>query len=160
MHHPSKLGEDELERLFQENYGLLVSQAISFNPRTQYELDDYIQIAAIGMMKACKNFDSTKSKFSTFATVCIRNALLNHIRGEKKKRPYLSDKLDENITYDKEHIDEIMPSNITQNEGFAIRMILEGYTYSEIADALGTSKQTVQNILYGLYRKIREANEI
>ena len=37
----------ELETLFDRHYGLLVSQAISFRPPTQADLDDYIQIAKL-----------------------------------------------------------------------------------------------------------------
>ena len=158
--HHSKSDKEQLERLFQENYGLLVSQAISFRPRTQNQLDDYIQIAAIGMMKACENYDETKSKFSTYAIVCIKNSLNNHIRKENKPRPISSANMDEFKAYLAESLDEVLPTNMGLVEGGILKMKQEGYTYTEIGDLYSLSKQQVQTMLYNLYRKIRKANDI
>ena len=158
--HHSKSDKDQLERLFQENYGLLVSQAISFRPRTQNQLDDYIQVAAIGMMKACENYDETKSKFSTYAIVCIRNSLSNHIRKESKPRPFSSANMDEHEVYTKESLHEALPNTLTQMEVACLYMMLDGYTYNEIAKSYGLVKQQIQTIVYNSYRKIRKANDI
>jgi RNA polymerase sigma factor (sigma-70 family) len=158
--HHSKSDKEQLERLFQENYGLLVSQAISFGPRTQNQLDDYIQVAAIGMMKACENYDETKSKFSTYAIVCIRNALKNHLRKENKPRPIPSANMDEHKICTKESLHEILPDTLTLIELECIWMMLEGYTYNEIAKEYGLAKQQIQTIVYNSYRKIRKANDI
>jgi RNA polymerase sigma factor (sigma-70 family) len=158
--HPSRPDKEQLEKLFQDNYGLLVSQAISFRPRTQSELDDYIQIAAIGMMKACQGYDETKAKFSTYAVSCIRNALKNHLRKESKPRPLSTANMDDHKTYIKESLYEVLPSSLTKLEKECLYMMLEGHTYNEIAKDYGLSKQQIQTIVYNSYRKIRKANDI
>ena len=44
--------------------------------------EDMIQVGMVGLCKAADKYDERKVKFSTFACVCIRNA----IRDELKKR--------------------------------------------------------------------------
>ena len=73
------------ESLVIENYGLVVSQALKLVVQKQ-DLDDYIQVGLMGLLKAIRNYNPEKSKFSTFATVCIRNEILKFI---KKKKRYL-----------------------------------------------------------------------
>ena len=158
MSHHSK--QEQLEKLFQDNYGLLVSQAISFRPRTQNELDDYIQIAAIGMMKACQNYDEEKGKFSTFAIVCIRNGLKNHVRKESRNDLIFLDNMDKFKVYIAESLDEILPSNLSMIESGILKMLLSGHTYKEIGDVYRIPVFKVKNITYNAYRKIRKANEI
>ncbi len=154
----SKLNE-KLEKLFEDNYGLLVSQAISFRPKNQSELDEYIQVAAIGMMKAYENYDEERSKFSTFAIVCIRNSLKNHIRKESKPRPITAD-LEWWPVKEELHLEDILPDDITDVEFIIIIMKLEGYTYKEISDTIRIPILRVKNKLYNTYRKIRKANEV
>lgn len=152
--------KEQLEKLFQDNYGLLVSQAISFRPRTQDELDNYIQVAAMGMMKACEGYDKSRAKFSTYAVACIRNALKNHIRKENKPRPLSTANMDEHKTYMKESLHEVLPDSLSQIERECLYMMLDGNTYNEIASNYGLSKQQIQTIVYNSYRKIRKANDI
>ena len=103
--------QKELEGLFDQHYGLLVSQAISFKPRNKEELDEYIQIAAIGMIKAINTYDESKSKFATYAIVCIRNSLKNHLRKLSKTQDEAQ--LDcEIVTTTRETIDEYLPSTL------------------------------------------------
>ena len=75
------------EELVCKNYGLVVSQALSFsNENSQFLLEDYIQVGLIGLLKAIREYKEDKAKFSTFATVCIRNHMLNLLRRTKNKK--------------------------------------------------------------------------
>ena len=68
------LEKEELEeKLIREHYGLVISQALYFLDDSSFE--DYIQAGLIGLLKAIRNYDENKAKFSTFATVCIRNEI-------------------------------------------------------------------------------------
>lgn len=157
----SKLSKLELEKLFEDNYGLLVSQALSFCPRNQNELDDYIQVAAIGMMKACETYDADQSKFSTFAIVCIRNAIKNHLRKEKKSnRLAFYDDLDRRQAYIADSLFDVLPDSLTEKEKFVIKLRIEGYSYKEAAELLNMPVHRLKNFVYNTYRKIRKANEV
>ena len=53
--------------------------------------DDLIQEGYIGLLKAEKSYDPNKGvKFSTYATMCIRNAMLLYMRQIKKDRKNIS----------------------------------------------------------------------
>jgi len=73
---------EELEsELIHKHYGLVVSQALSFlRDDRRSNLEDFIQVGLIALLKAIRKYDKTKSKFSTFATLCIKNEFLNYRR--------------------------------------------------------------------------------
>ena len=71
------------EELIHDHYGLVVSQALYFLNDSNF--DDYIQVGLIGLLKAIREHDPERSKFSTFATVCIRNAINNLKEKDEKK---------------------------------------------------------------------------
>lgn len=48
--------------------------------------DDYIDICYIGYVKALKNYDSSKSKATTYIYKCIENELLQYLRKENAKK--------------------------------------------------------------------------
>ena len=63
-----KFSEDPETQLVNEHYGLVVSQAIRLSSQ-QSDLEDYMQVGFIGLLKAIRNYNPEKSQFSTFATV-------------------------------------------------------------------------------------------
>lgn len=147
--------DNRLERLFSNHYGLVVSQALSFRPLTQDELDEYIQIASLAMITAYDKYDSEKAAFSTYAIQCIRNAIKNHLREITKHRHV---KLAEYSYDETESIDDILP-DLTEEEKRIILLKVMGYSVSEISSETNSTKHRVKNVLYKLYKKIREANE-
>jgi RNA polymerase sporulation-specific sigma factor len=48
--------------------------------------DDAFQIGCLGLMKAARNYDPTRGKFSTLAMIEIRNAIMHSIRESKAVR--------------------------------------------------------------------------
>lgn len=52
--------------------------------------DDLFQCGYMGLWKACKRFEETKSKFSTFACKCIKNEMLLFLRQENKQKGQIS----------------------------------------------------------------------
>lgn len=152
--------KQQLERLFEDHYGLIVSQAISFCPRSQNELDDYIQVAAVGMIKAFENFDPARAKFSTYAIVCIRNHLKNHIRTERKNKILYLPDLDNKAVYMSETLFNVLPDSLSTREKKLIQMKMMGYSYREMAEELSMPIFRVKSLTYNTYRKIRKANDI
>ena len=47
--------------------------------------DDYLQEALIGLLRAVRTYDERNAEFSTYASSCIRNALVSALRKELKR---------------------------------------------------------------------------
>ena len=73
------------ENLIRKHYGLVVSQALKFIGSDKQLLEDYIQVGLIGLLKAVRKYDKDRSRFSTFATTCIKNELINFVNRSVKR---------------------------------------------------------------------------
>lgn len=52
--------------------------------------EDMIQVGMVGLVKAADKFDESKSKFSTFAVLCIRHAIQDELRKRNKEPKMMS----------------------------------------------------------------------
>lgn len=153
----SNKDKTELEKLIKQNYGLIVSQALSFNPKTNDQLDEYIQVGSLAMMRAIKNFDESKgAQFSTFACHCISNSIKNYI---KKNNKIVEQELIETEAKQRQNFMELVPDNLADIELEIIELKLSNHSIKEISDKIGYPVIKVRNILYKIYEKIRNANE-
>lgn len=77
---------EEQAKLVTENMRLVphILKKLGILP-SNYEFDDLIQLGNIGLMKAAITFDSSKAKFATYASTCIRNEIYMYLRKENKK---------------------------------------------------------------------------
>lgn len=72
--------ERAMERLIEQNSGLVRSIALRFKERGT-EFEDLMQIGMIGMIKAIRSFDTTRSNaFSTYAVPLIIGEIRRHLR--------------------------------------------------------------------------------
>ncbi len=75
---------EDLDNLIADNMGLVYAQLYRFNKINDDEAFSYAMEA---LMNAAKTFDASKGfKFSTYATVCIYNAVGCYLRTLNKKR--------------------------------------------------------------------------
>ena len=155
------------EKLIHQHYGLVISQALSFlDEDNRSNLEDYIQVGLIALLKAIRKYDETKSKFSTFASLCIRNEFLNYKRKDpKRKNPkiiydtnLMNSFVGEQRYLDKDKIIDLIPDYLSSNEKFILQMKLENYTNAEICDFLNCTRVVLNKKLETLFEKIREAN--
>ncbi|MHA2358543.1 MAG: sigma-70 family RNA polymerase sigma factor [Candidatus Heimdallarchaeaceae archaeon] len=153
QHHT--LSKDEIVT---QNYGLLVSTAQRFYPSTKDELEEYIQVGSIGMLKAIDTYDSSKSKFTTYACSCIFNEIYNYLRKLKKHQNNVHDIVDfeERQQID---IEDYFPEDLTEKERFILKLRLHDYTRKEISDILGESENSTKYLIRKTLQKIRKANE-
>ena len=140
-----KFSEDPETQLVNEHYGLVVSQAIRLSSQ-QSDLEDYMQVGFIGLLKAIRNYNPEKSQFSTFATVCIRNEIFRYMRKNKKKPINLTIKKDNWYTT-KEQLWELVPDCLTEKEKLVRQMKSENYTHKEIAEKLSCPKGQIKHIV-------------
>lgn len=151
------------EQLVHTHYGLVVSQALRFS-NNRSSVEDYIQVGLIGLLKAIRNYDSEKSKFSTFATVCIRNEIFRYSRKNKPKT-IPPDAQVKSVIYrtddwyiPTEGIWEYIPEGLTDKEKLVLQMKFENYTHKEIADTISCSKGRVKNILKKIISLLQRVN--
>ena len=76
--------------LIEHNLRLVVHIAKKYTTSEQ-ELEDYTSIGTIGLIKAIDSFEDNKGfKISTYASRCIENEILMHIRSSKKQKAEVS----------------------------------------------------------------------
>lgn len=72
----NKSRESLEEKLYRENLGIIISQAIKYPPTSICDIDDYIQIGSLALLESIWKFKpSRNTKWSTFATTCVGRAI-------------------------------------------------------------------------------------
>jgi len=96
-----KLGSYEARnQLIERNLRLVVYTAQKFD-NTNVCVEDLISIGTIGLIKAVESFDNSKNiKLATYASRCIENEILMHLRKVAKQRQEVS--IDEPLNTDAE----------------------------------------------------------
>ncbi|MFC4411048.1 RNA polymerase sporulation sigma factor SigK [Chungangia koreensis] len=76
--------EDARHELIERNMRLVAHIVKKFHPKHE-QLDDYISIGTIGLMKAVGSYTpDKKTRLATYAARCIENEILMHLRSQKK----------------------------------------------------------------------------
>jgi RNA polymerase sporulation-specific sigma factor len=78
----------------------LVAHIVKKYSHSQDELDEYISVGTIGLIKAVTSFDPKRSKLATYAGRCIENEILMTLRSDRKHRNDVS--LQSSVGTDKE----------------------------------------------------------
>ena len=109
-----KNGSDEAKnQLIERNLRLVVYTAQKFD-NTAANIEDLISIGTIGLIKAVSSFDNSKNiKMATYASRCIENEILMHLRKIAKIRKEVS--LDEPLNTDADG-NELCISDVLSSE--------------------------------------------
>ncbi len=100
-------------QLIERNLRLVVYTAQKFE-NTNVNIEDLISIGTIGLIKAVSSFDTSKNiKVATYASRCIENEILMHLRKVTKLKREVS--LDEPLNTDSEG-NELCISDILSSE--------------------------------------------
>lgn len=76
--------EEAKHELIERNMRLVAHIVKKFHPKHE-QLDDYISIGTIGLMKAVASYTpDKKTRLATYAARCIENEILMHLRSQKK----------------------------------------------------------------------------
>lgn len=101
------------QKLIEHNLRLVVYIAKKFD-NTETELEDLISIGSIGLIKAINSFKIDKNiKIATYASKCIENEILMHLRKISKSKQEIS--LNEPLSSDMDG-NELMLSDIVPSE--------------------------------------------
>lgn len=180
------LGDTSVRRtLIERNLRLVAYIARKFE-NTGVGMEDLVSIGAIGLIKGVNTFDATKHiKLATYASRCIENEILMHLRKTSKLRLEIS--IDEplNIDWDgnelllsdilgtdsddiskrlEDEVDKqlllkaLMRLNDREKRIMELRFGLFGneeYTQKQVADMLGISQSYISRLEKRIIRQLR-----
>lgn len=137
------------------------------------DVDDLVQEGLIALLQAIPQFDPAKEKrFSAFAQVCIANRMRSFVRRELKAASPAEDLLrvleaqgefvdpdtPESILLEKENFQtarmQVM-ALLSDREWEILQCMMEGTTYAQAAQRLGTTPKVIDNAMQRIRRKMR-----
>ena len=141
--------------LIEHNLRLVVYIAKKFD-NTGVSVEDLISIGTIGLIKAINTFNPEKNiKLATYASRCIENEILMHLRARKKTSREVS--LYEPIGTDREGNEIQLFDVIETDDQEAHRKIEEKddilKLYQHVESKLSTRERLVLKMRYGLYNE-------
>ena len=148
----SKLKSDPKvkELLIEHNLRLVVYIARKFD-NTGVDIEDLISIGTVGLIKAVNSFDPDKNiKLATYASRCIENEILMHLRRVVRLRAEVS--LDEPLNVDNEG-NELVMADILGTEddvGKELEAQAEHKLLNEALDRLSRRERTIMQMRFGL----------
>ena len=147
---------DELAKktLVERNLRLVVYIAKKFE-NTGVGLEDLISIGTIGLMKAINTFNTDKKiKLATYASRCIENEILMHLRSTKKlgAEVYLNEPIGKDKDDNEISLIDILENdekNIEEEIDFKLKM---KQIYEKIKSVLKKREQIIIELRFGLRR--------
>ncbi len=137
--------------LIERNLRLVIYIAKKFE-NTGVELEDLVSIGSVGLIKAVSTFNYEKNiKLATYASRCIENEILMHLRKTTKQKLEVS--LDEPLNYDKDG-NELLLADILVAEGEStsknMEISAEKQFLKQAIDKLNKREQTIMILRFGL----------
>ncbi len=168
-----RLGDDKAFQILSSRYaGLILSIAARYSAMG-LDRNDFSQEGLLGLLWACKAYDSQKSSsFKNFAALCINRRFLSLVRKDKSKSAIPKENLipienleisdentsnPENLILQKEQaedFDRLLKNRLSSLEQKVLRLYLSGISYSDIAKQLSTSSKSVDNALQRIRKKL------
>ncbi|MBQ7373770.1 MAG: RNA polymerase sporulation sigma factor SigE [Clostridia bacterium] len=150
----SRLSDDEegvRSLLIEHNLRLVVYIARKFD-NTGVELDDLVSVGTIGLIKAVKTFNTEKNiKLATYASRCIENEILMHLRRVVKLKGEVS--LDEPLNVDYEG-NELLLSDVLGTDTDVVYKDIELSAEKEILnkaiEKLSPREKQIMRLRFGL----------
>ncbi len=138
--------------LIEHNLRLVVYIARRFD-NTGVELDDLISVGTIGLIKAVNTFNAEKNiKLATYASRCIENEILMHLRKTVRIKSEVS--LDEPLNVDFEG-NELLLSDVLGTDGDCVFTSIESSIDEELLkkalDTLPAREKRIVALRFGLY---------
>ncbi|MCI8529750.1 MAG: RNA polymerase sporulation sigma factor SigK [Lachnospiraceae bacterium] len=143
----------QAQKILVERNLRLVVHIVKKYQNADEDMDDFISIGCIGLIKAIKTFDDKKGRLATYACRCIENELLMFLRGKRKSSREVS--LFEPIGQDKEGNEIHLVDVIEQNQPDIVEnMELTGNIkrlFALMNTKLTERERQILTMRYGLY---------
>lgn len=140
------------EELIEPHTALVRSVALKFKTRRD-ELEDFIQVGYIGLLKSAGSFRGGV-KFSTYAYKAIFWEISNY----KKKNRFKMSELKSDLV-DNRYISKLDTSSLTPDELEVMKLRVDGYTpIRNIAITLNKSTATIYRLFKSAINKLNDSN--
>lgn len=145
-------GEEGIkDKLIEHNLRLVVYIARRFE-NTGVDLDDLISVGTIGLIKAVNSFNAEKNiKLATYASRCIENEILMHLRKAVKIKSEVS--FDEPLNTDWEG-NELLLCDVMGTDGDVVYKKIENGVENELLiealEKLNAREKEIMQLRYGL----------
>lgn len=163
-------GEYENLQIIIDRYLPLIIKTVK-NYCPENEVEDAMQEATFALYSAVKAYNPQKACFSAFATVCIKRAVIAHLRKNNSQKAipdellFSIDEADipiaatpESILIEKEDYKTLTDNirlELSKLEYNVLQSFLEGKSYTEIAKGLNITEKAVDNALARIRKKIK-----
>lgn len=118
------------EKIAMHNIRLVIYEVVNKFKFVKYDKKDLISIGNIGLMNAINTFDISRNvEFATYATRCIDNEILMHLRNTKKDKNI--DSLDRTINYSNDGNELKLKDVLKDNTN-----VEDDYTHNEVHSIL------------------------
>jgi RNA polymerase sigma factor (sigma-70 family) len=144
------------QELILSNTGLVVKIAKNFKPRNPTELDEYVQLGRIGLLKAIRRYNPSIGKLSTYAWYYIHGEIARYITKENKHVMCSLDSVAEEINIPAESIEDALPNSLTDTERQIIKMRLANHSFSAIGDSFGKTRFWANKVFHSAIVKIQD----
>lgn len=139
------------DKLIEHNLRLVVYIARRFE-NTGVDLDDLVSVGTIGLIKAVNSFNCDKNiKLATYASRCIENEILMHLRKTVRLKSEVS--FDEPLNTDWEG-NELMLSDVMGTDGDVVYKRIENGVDAELLGValtkLNDREREIMELRYGL----------
>ena len=143
--------ENAKSKLIEHNLRLVVYICKKFSA-TNVEMEDLISVGSIGLIKAINSFKLEKNiKLATYASRCIENEILMHLRKTSKLKAEIS--LDEPLTVDGDG-NELVLADILGVESDSVTSNIEKSTEKELLwksiQKLSVKEREIMILRFGL----------
>lgn len=143
------------------------------------DFDDVVQEGLLGLDTAISTFDPQKSKFGTFAYVCIKGSILNAVKRANSlknsplntslpitdsrvddERPFVSPENSAIITENLIELVESIKSVLSDFEKQVFNLyFMQNLGYTQIAETLGVLPKSVDNAICRIKDKVKKIKE-
>lgn len=149
-------------KLITHNLRLVVYIAKKFES-TKINIEDLISIGSMGLIKAVQTFKMEKNiKLATYASRCIENEILMHLRKTQKSRQDVS--LDEVLNVDSEGNEMVLADILCSNDDQALDEMTKDEEQRKLFEAIETLNKKEKEIIsmrYGLFgREVMTQKEV
>ena len=99
----------------QKHLGFIISVARKFRYSSYEELDEYIHLGKIGLLKAYRKFDKNRgTQLTTYAWYYIRKEIIQHIKFKNKGMCSLSPQFDQPV-WPKDNFSHYLPDDLSES---------------------------------------------
>lgn len=168
---------EEAVSLIMDKYEPIIKSMASYyirNNDAKLDYDDLLQEGRLGLLQAIRSFDEDKNVlFYTFAILCIKGKMLNHIKYSKCIKNYplynscefddtmlnpnnLIYKIDDELNF--RYLEEKMidfKNNLNFSDALIFELKLNAFSYNEISTLLDIDKKKVDNRLLYIRKKLK-----